>query len=69
MSYVLGAFAAKKEEEKERRALRDYFAAKALQGFCVPTTEDGPIRNWDFKCLAEHAYRCADAMITEREKE
>ena len=48
--------------------LRDYFAAKAMQGFCVSTVEDSPVGGWDFKYLAEHAYRCADAMIAEREK-
>ena len=49
--------------------IRDYFAAKAMQGFCVSTVEDSPVGGWDFKYLAEHAYRCADAMIAEREKE
>lgn len=49
--------------------LRDYFAAKAMQGFCVATVEDSPVGGWDFKYLSEHAYRCADAMIVEREKE
>lgn len=53
----------------ENLDIRDYFAAKAMQGFCVATVEDSPVGGWDFKYLAEHAYRCADAMIAEREKE
>lgn len=55
--------------EDDGMSLRDYFAAKAMQGFCVSTVEDSPVGGWDFKYLAEHAYRCADAMIVEREKE
>lgn len=55
--------------ESRGMTLRDYFAAKAMQGFCVATVEDSPVGGWDFKYLAEHAYRCADAMIAEREKE
>ena len=43
--------------------LRDYFAAKAMQGLvgapqAIPRTS-----------IAEHAYLMADAMIAEREKE
>lgn len=55
--------------EDSGMTLRDYFAAKAMQGFCVATVEDSPVGGWDFKYLSEHAYRCADAMIAEREKE
>ena len=54
--------------EDDGMTLRDYFAAKAMQGFCVATVEDSPVGGWDFKYLSEHAYRCADAMIAEREK-
>ena len=54
---------------QEGLTVRDYFAAKAMQGFCVATVEDSPVGGWDFKYLSEHAYRCADAMIAEREKE
>ena len=56
------------EGNNEGMTLRDYFAAKAMQGFCVATVEDSPVGGWDFKYLSEHAYRCADAMIAEREK-
>ena len=55
--------------EDDGMSLRDWFAGMAMQGFCVATVEDSPVGGWDFKYLAEHAYRCADAMIAEREKE
>ena len=44
--------------------LRDYFAAKALQGqmACVTADECMPDK------LAEWSYRYADAMLKEREK-
>ena len=50
--------------DQDGMTLRDYFAAKAMQGF---------IGNCDYnqtaKSLAENAYYTADAMIAEREKE
>jgi hypothetical protein len=49
--------------------LRDYFAAKAMQGFCSPTADDGPFDNWNFSYLAKSAYEAADAMIAERDKD
>lgn len=45
-------------------SLRDYFAAKAMQGFCVE------VQMWPsdkFKIWAEKAYECADAMLAARE--
>ena len=42
--------------------LRDYFAAKALQGLVV--SEAG----LTFKAVAEDAYKYADAMLAERQK-
>lgn len=41
--------------------LRDYFAAKAMQGFCV-------VDDYSFEKAAEYAYKQADAMIAERAK-
>ena len=46
-------------------SLRDYFAAKAMQGFCVE------VQMWPsdkFKIWAEKAYECADAMLKAREE-
>lgn len=40
--------------------LRDYFAAKALQGLLASDPYDAPL-------LVEDAYRYADAMLKERE--
>jgi hypothetical protein len=45
-------------------ALRDYFAAKAMQGFC----SNPPGGFESMKSLAETAYRAADAMLAERAK-
>ena len=49
------------EEYYAGMTLRDYFAAKAMQGF-------GATTGWDYKYLSEHAYLIADAMLAEREK-
>ena len=43
--------------------LRDYFAAKALQGIC----SSGPGEHWTYDMLACEAYRLADAMLRARE--
>jgi hypothetical protein len=42
--------------------LRDYFAAKAMQGFCM---NRGSVL---YKDAAEEAYRMAAAMLAERDK-
>lgn len=44
-------------------SLRDYFAAKAMQGFCTGGTRGDPI-----KSLADLSYMMADAMLAAREK-
>jgi hypothetical protein len=47
-------------------ALRDYFAAKAMQG-----QVNNPLKLGDdeaHRLIAERAYRVADAMLKEREK-
>ena len=43
-------------------SLRDYFAAKAIQGFCSRTAP------MTYELLAEQSYRMADAMLRERDK-
>lgn len=43
--------------------LRDYFAAKAMQGFCTQPPEHFE----STQQVAEDAYRLADAMIAARE--
>lgn len=57
------------EVAHEGMTLRDYFAAKALQGLCAnkdvtAPTYTGSQHTW----IAETAYSLADAMIAERDK-
>ena len=47
----------------EGMTLRDYFAAKAMQGLV------GASQNFPRAAIAEHAYLMADAMIAERKKD
>lgn len=42
--------------------LRDYFAAKAMQGICA----SGPTANWTDGRIARSAYEMADAMLEAR---
>ena len=49
---------------KNGMTLRDYFAAKAMQGYCA--REDSI--NSHFDSLASDAYELADAMLLERAK-
>jgi hypothetical protein len=42
--------------------LRDYFAAKAMQGICA----SGPAAEWTNSRLAAEAYNLADAMLEVR---
>jgi hypothetical protein len=44
--------------------LRDYFAAKAMQGWVAGTDHTRP---FDYSRVASFAYEIADAMIIERE--
>jgi hypothetical protein len=44
--------------------LRDYFAAKVLQGLCAVDADHRPLAS----AAAEVAYSFADAMLKEREK-
>jgi hypothetical protein len=43
--------------------LRDYFAAKAMQGICA----SGPTNEWSNSRLAAEAYDLANAMLKARE--
>lgn len=48
--------------------LRDYFAAKAMQGFLTGhITYHGHERHWPYADMAGDAYAVADAMIAARE--
>lgn len=47
--------------------LRDYFAAKAMQGFITIVTNNGEERLIDVPQLAKSAYSIADAMLKARE--
>ncbi len=53
--------AAKVYQMKEELNLRDYFAAKALQGMLSDSTLQG-----EYTEFALRAYRIADAMLKER---
>lgn len=46
--------------------MRDYFAAKAMQGFCVIPPGEKRLEFWDYPYLAKHAYKIADAMMRAR---
>ena len=44
--------------------LRDYFAAKAMQGICA----SGPTSDWSNTRIAVEAYEMADAMLKARQE-
>jgi hypothetical protein len=44
--------------------MRDYFAAKAMQGYC---SDQQHVRNCTIQMTAESAYDVADAMLKARE--
>jgi hypothetical protein len=48
----------------EGMTLRDYFAAKAMQGFCGSKVGE----HWSNKRLSCEAYELADAMLEAREQ-
>ena len=47
--------------------LRDYFAAKAMQGLLASDAEHGHAEEQIFQVIADVAYQMADAMLAERE--
>lgn len=46
--------------------LRDYFAAKAMQGICAGRDEAGILIHHGFEWIASESYKIADAMIKAR---
>lgn len=58
------AFDGQRVDETQGMTMRDYFAAKALQGMCADPGTAGT-RGVD---IVEEAYELADAMLKEREK-
>lgn len=46
--------------------LRDYFAAKAMQGMCSISNDSGGARYWTVEGIAKSAYAQADAMLEAR---
>lgn len=56
--------------QEEGMTLRDYFAAKAMQGWLAgyPAGIEHPARSEDDFIIAELSYLMADAMLKAREK-
>jgi hypothetical protein len=52
------------KEGADGMSLRDYFAAKAMQGFCASAS----MPEWEFSDMAKQAYCAADAMLRAREQ-
>lgn len=48
--------------------LRDYFAAKAMQGICAGRDEAGVLVHHGYKWIASESYQIADAMMKAREE-
>lgn len=51
---------------EEGMTLRDYFAAKAMQGFAASESEESG--HWTDETVAERAYAWADAMLEARKQ-
>ena len=58
------------ESKPQGMTLRDYFAAKALQGLLASHANQDATDPYTFgsDCMARRAYQIADAMLAEREK-
>lgn len=56
------------EESDDGMTLRDYFAAKAMQGLIAATGDSDGVVTYDSKTVAANAYEMADAMLKAREK-
>lgn len=68
VQYVNGSSAGAYVSEYEAvggLSLRDYFAAKALQGI---TANEGVLGDQSLREIAERSYQFADAMMKERSK-
>ena len=48
--------------------LRDYFAAKAMQGICAGRDEAGTLVSHGYEWIASESYKIADAMMKAREQ-
>jgi hypothetical protein len=46
--------------------LRDYFAAKAMQGICAGRDEAGTLVHHGYEWIASESYAIADAMLKAR---
>jgi hypothetical protein len=57
---------AMKTMERGGMTLRDYFAAKALQGFCAYGALSNPDHGHTVDDVVEDAYTAADAMLRAR---
>ena len=47
-------------------SMRDYFAAKAMQGICASRDEAGTLIEHGYEWISREAYRIADAMLLAR---
>ena len=50
---------------RDGMSLRDYFAAKAMQGFNANSHDQ--MVSWSFETIADYSYKQADAMLRARE--
>ncbi len=61
---MMKAFPVPNSDYQDGMDLRDYFAAKAMQGIVDSSIESG----LETQQIAESSYRIADAMLAERNK-
>ena len=54
------------EVVQEGMTLRDYFAAKAMQGICASKDEAGILIQHGYDWIANEAYKIADTMLEVR---
>ncbi len=52
----------------EGMTLRDYFAAKAMQGMLSANGDENGFLEYEEKTVAKNAYKLADAMLKAREE-
>ena len=56
------------EEHMVGMTLRDYFAAKAMQGMISASGDSNGYLEYEEETVAANAYKLADAMLKAREK-
>jgi hypothetical protein len=49
-------------------SIRDYFAAKAMQGICAGRDEAGTLVEHGYEWIASESYKIADSMLKAREQ-